>query len=110
MKFPEYEVKGIQPLVAHSPLDLWFLTVRAFSSALGVVRSTILIGLRTLVSEGVSAWPRWCCAYVSNHTLLLAFDARVGAKPRWVCRALCSTGKVPVERRCIARGGKMVIW
>jgi hypothetical protein len=23
MKFPEYEAKGIQPLVSHSPLDLW---------------------------------------------------------------------------------------
>ena len=51
MKFTEYEAKGIQPLVAHSPLMGWlygFLTVRAFSNALGVVEVAIaiLIGLR----------------------------------------------------------------
>lgn len=51
MKFTEYEAKGIQPLVAHSPLLSWmygFLTVRAFSTALGVVEVAIaiLIGLR----------------------------------------------------------------
>jgi reactive chlorine resistance protein C len=51
MKFTEYEAKGIQPLVAHSPLMSWmygFLTVRAFSNALGVVEVAIaiLIGLR----------------------------------------------------------------
>jgi reactive chlorine resistance protein C len=51
MKFTGYEAKGIQPLVAHSPLMSWmygFLTVRAFSDALGVVEVAIaiLIGLR----------------------------------------------------------------
>ena len=51
MKFTEYEAKGIQPLVAHSPLMGWmygFLTLRAFSHALGVVEVAIaiLIGLR----------------------------------------------------------------
>ena len=51
MKFTEYEAKGIQPLVAHSPLMGWlygFLTVRALSNALGVVEVAIavLIGLR----------------------------------------------------------------
>src|SRR5215472_1869681 len=51
MKFTEYEAEGIQPLVAHSPLMSWmygFLTVRAFSNALGVleVAIAILIGLR----------------------------------------------------------------
>jgi reactive chlorine resistance protein C len=51
MKFTEYEAKGIQPLVANSPLTSWmygFLTVRAFSNALGVVEVAvaILIGLR----------------------------------------------------------------
>src|SRR6266481_4505706 len=51
MKFTGYEAKGIQPLVAHSPLMSWmygFLTVRAFSNALGVVEVAIaiLIGLR----------------------------------------------------------------
>jgi len=51
MKFTEYEAKGIQPLVAHSPLMSWmygFLTVRAFSNTLGVVEVAIaiLIGLR----------------------------------------------------------------
>jgi reactive chlorine resistance protein C len=42
---------GVQPLVAHSPLMSWmygFLTVRAFSDALGVVEVAfaISIGLR----------------------------------------------------------------
>ena len=51
MKFTEYEAKGIQPLVAHSPLMGWlygFLSVRAFSNVLGVVEVAIaiLIGLR----------------------------------------------------------------
>ena len=51
MKFTEYEAAGIQPLVAHSPLLCWmygFLTVRAFSNALGAVEVAIaiLIGLR----------------------------------------------------------------
>ncbi len=51
MKFTEYEAKGIQPLVANSPLMGWmygFLTLRAFSRALGVVEVAIaiLIGLR----------------------------------------------------------------
>src|ERR1700748_1100390 len=51
MKFTEYEARGIRPLVAHSPLVSWmyaFLTVRAFSNALGVVEVAIaiLIGLR----------------------------------------------------------------
>ena len=51
MKFTAYEAKGIQSLVAHSPLMGWmygFLTVRAFSNALGVVEVAIaiLIGLR----------------------------------------------------------------
>jgi reactive chlorine resistance protein C len=51
MKFTEYEAEGIQSLVAHSPLMRWmygFLTVRAFSNALGVVEVAIaiLIGLR----------------------------------------------------------------
>ena len=61
MKFTEYEAKGIQPLVAHSPLMSWmygFLTVRAFSNALGVVEVAIAIfdWPSTLVSKGVSAW------------------------------------------------------
>jgi uncharacterized membrane protein YkgB len=51
MKFTAYEATGIQPMVAHSPLMSWmygFLTVRAFSNALGVVEVAIaiLIGLR----------------------------------------------------------------
>jgi reactive chlorine resistance protein C len=51
MKFTEYEAKGIQPLVANSPLMSWmygFLTVRQFSAALGIVEVSIaiLIGLR----------------------------------------------------------------
>jgi uncharacterized membrane protein YkgB len=51
MKFTEYEAKGIQPLVAHSPLMSWMygiVTVRQFSNALGVVEVSIalLIGLR----------------------------------------------------------------
>lgn len=45
------EAKGIQPLVAHSPLMSWmygFLTVQGFSNGLGIaeVLIAILIGLR----------------------------------------------------------------
>ena len=65
MTFTEYEAKGIELLVARSPLMSWmyaFLTERAFSNALGVVEVAIaiLIGLRPW-SEGVSGWQRGCC-------------------------------------------------
>lgn len=51
MKFTEYEAKGIQPLVAHSPLMSWMyqvLTVTGVSKLLGVVELLIavLIALR----------------------------------------------------------------
>src|SRR5260370_6648267 len=51
MKFTGYEAKGIQPMVAHSPLMGWmysFLNVQTFSDVLGVVEVAIavLIGLR----------------------------------------------------------------
>ena len=51
MKFTAYEAEGIQPLVASSPLMGWmygFLSVREFSTALGIVEITIavLIALR----------------------------------------------------------------
>ena len=51
MKFTEYEAKGIEPLVVHSPFMGWmysFLSVQAFSSVLGVIEVTIaiLIALR----------------------------------------------------------------
>jgi reactive chlorine resistance protein C len=51
MKFTWYEAKGIEALVAHSPLMSWmyhFLSIRAFSNALGVVEVAIaiLISLR----------------------------------------------------------------
>jgi len=39
MKFTEYEARGIQPLVAHSPLMGWLyniLTVRQFATALAL--------------------------------------------------------------------------
>ncbi len=53
MKFTEYEAKGIQPLVAHSPLMSWlyqFLSVTALSKLLGVVELAIaaLIASRPL--------------------------------------------------------------
>jgi reactive chlorine resistance protein C len=46
MKFTEYEARGIQPLVAHSPLMGWqydILTVRQFATALGIVELCIAI-------------------------------------------------------------------
>src|SRR5215469_12094734 len=46
MKFTEYEAKGIQPLVAHSPLLGWMYnlwTVRQLSAGLGVVEIAIAI-------------------------------------------------------------------
>ncbi|MGI8989416.1 MAG: YkgB family protein [Bryobacteraceae bacterium] len=53
MKFTEYEAKGIQPLVAHSPLMSWMygiLSVTGVSKLLGVVELTIaaLIALRPI--------------------------------------------------------------
>lgn len=53
MKFTEYEAKGIQPLVAHSPLMSWLyqiLSVTALSKLLGVVELAIaaLIASRPL--------------------------------------------------------------
>ena len=93
MKFTEYQAKGIQPLVAHSPLMSWmygFLTVRAFSNALGAVEVAIaiLIGLRHWSARASALGSGGCCAYVSKHTFLLVFHARVGAKLGWVSRAL----------------------
>jgi len=51
MKFTGYEARGIQPLVANSPLMSWMyglLTVREFSGALGIIEVSIaiLISLR----------------------------------------------------------------
>ncbi|MGV9012215.1 MAG: YkgB family protein [Flavobacteriales bacterium] len=51
MKFTEYEAKGIQPLVDHSPLLGWFygiMSVPGFSKALGVLEIIIalMIGVR----------------------------------------------------------------
>lgn len=51
MKATEYEAKGIQPLIAHSPLLSWgygIWTVRQFTAAIGVVELIIatLIALR----------------------------------------------------------------
>ena len=59
MKFTAYEAKGIQPLVAHSPLLSWtydFLSVRSFSTMLGFLEIGIalLIALRS-VSPKASA-------------------------------------------------------
>ncbi len=53
MKFTAYEAEGIKPLVANSPLMGWIyqvMTVRAFSSFLGVIEIAIglLIALRPL--------------------------------------------------------------
>ncbi len=53
MKFTEYEAKGIQPLVAHSPLLSWmygFLSVTGFAKLLGLVELIIalLIALRPI--------------------------------------------------------------
>ena len=58
MKFTEYEAKGIQPLVAHSPLMSWmyaFLTVRAFSNALGVALPGQFL-LKDVVLLGAAIW------------------------------------------------------
>ena len=53
MKFTEYEAKGIQPLVAHSPLMSWlyqFLSVTGVAKLLGIVELAIaaLIASRPL--------------------------------------------------------------
>ena len=59
MKFTGYEAEGIQPLVAHSPLLGWsydLLTVRQFSTGLGVVEVciAILIALRPWSPTGAA--------------------------------------------------------
>ncbi|HEU4588350.1 MAG TPA: DUF417 family protein [Gemmatimonadales bacterium] len=51
MKFTEYEAKGIEPLVAHSPFLSWgysVLTVRQFSAVIGAAELIVatLIALR----------------------------------------------------------------
>jgi uncharacterized membrane protein YkgB len=56
MKFTAYEANGIQPLVANSPFMGWiyhFLSIRAFSSWLGVLEITIavMIALRPLSTK-----------------------------------------------------------
>ena len=68
MKFTEYEAKGIQPLVAHSPLMSWMygiVTVRQFAAALGVfeISIAILIGLRH--------WPAKAAAVGSAAAVLM---------------------------------------
>ena len=68
MKFTEYEAKGIQPMVAHSPLMSWmygFLTVRAFSNALGVVEVAIAILI------GIRHWSAKACALGSAGAVLM---------------------------------------
>jgi uncharacterized membrane protein YkgB len=61
MKFTEYEAKGIQPLVAHSPLMGWMYglsdTTCVFTCT-GCCRGCYrdFDWPSTLVSEGVSAW------------------------------------------------------
>jgi hypothetical protein len=83
-----------------------FLTLRAFSHALGVVEVAIaiLIGLRHWSARASALGSGGAVLMFLNNTLLLAFDARVGAKPRWVSLALCSTRTVPVEGRWYCSG------
>jgi uncharacterized membrane protein YkgB len=68
MKFTGYEAKGIEPLVAHSPLLGWMYrvwTVRQFAAGLGIVEIsiTILIALRP--------WSRKACAIGSALAVLM---------------------------------------
>ncbi len=68
MKFTSYEARGIQPLVAHSPLLSWnyhLWTVQQFSNGLGAVEISIavLIALRALSP--------WACAIGSAGAVLM---------------------------------------
>src|SRR5262245_43848112 len=79
MKFTEYEAKGIQPLVAHSPLMSWmygFLTVRAFSNALGVVEVAIaiLIGRRHWSAKASALGSAGAMLVVLSPTLSFLFS------------------------------------
>jgi reactive chlorine resistance protein C len=77
------EAKGIQPLVAHSPLMSWmygFLTVQGFSN--GSAKASEL-GSATAVLMFLTT---------------LSFLPGLGAKPRWFSRALCYARSVLVER------------
>ena len=68
MKFTEYEAKGIQPLVAHSPLMGWMysiLSVRQFSAGLGVVE----VGIAILIA--VRPWSAKASAIGSAAAVLM---------------------------------------
>jgi reactive chlorine resistance protein C len=68
MKFTEYEAKGIQPLVAHSPFLGWMYniwTVRQFSVGLGVVE----IGIAILIA--LRPWSPKACAIGSAGAVLM---------------------------------------
>ena len=113
MKFTEYEAKGIQPLVANSPLMGWtyhFLSVRQFSDGPGVVEvgTAILIALRAL-SPKTCAIGSVVAALISHHALIPAFNSRMGTESRWFSCTFGPCGAVSLERRGPARGGSLVI-
>ena len=87
MKFTEYEAKGIQPLVAHSPFlgwmyDIW--TVRQFSVGLGVVEVGIAFARRWLLGRVVGADVRARAANYHDavHSDGRAADVHVGDRFR----------------------------
>jgi reactive chlorine resistance protein C len=115
MKFTEYEAKGIEPLVARSPLMSWmyaFLTVRAFSNALGVVEVAIaiLIGLRPWSAKASVVGSAGAVLMFLTTLSFLLSTPGWEPSPGGVSCALGSARTVPLERRGVARGGIMVTW
>jgi reactive chlorine resistance protein C len=68
MKFTGYEARGIEPLVAHSPLLGWMYriwTVRQFAAGLGAIEISIAILI------AVRPWSRKACATGSAVAVLM---------------------------------------
>lgn len=107
MKFTAYEVEGISPFAAHSPLMSWAHTLvgaRGFSAILGVVEIAvaILIALPTL-AMGLSHWQRVGGRNVRHDSELPDHDAgRVGTKCRRLPGSFGAAGSIPHQRSRLA--------
>jgi uncharacterized membrane protein YkgB len=104
MKFTEYEAKGIQLLVAHSPLMSWMygiVTVRQFSNALGIVEVSIaiLIGFRHWSAKASAIGSALAVLMFLTTLSFLFFNSRMGAEPR---RVSCSfrSGRAILNKGC----------
>ena len=95
MKVTEYESKGIEPLIAHSPFVSWgysVWTVHHFTEIIGAVEMTIaiLIALRRWFPKASADRECGSTLYVSHHTVVHPIDSGLGAKSG---RLSCSIGR-----------------